>query len=590
MFKRKQLQTSLRSGVLAVATAFAGFGATGLSTSANAVNIANDGLGEVLIFPYYSARNGFASFFNITNTSDDTVVLKVRWYEGENSRDARDFNVILSPHDIWSVATLANRTTGAAHARTGDNSCTSPLLPVDGNGSGSTHGIDFTNLAYTGSNKDTGNAGLDRTREGYFIVFEMGIIDKNLDPLTPTGKDAANIIASALHSKVGQNQGVPGAGDSDTKTNCGLIDKLFSTEAGTAKIAAVTTEPENNLKGRGVLIELGTGVAHGYDPTVLANFSTSQMITAPGTAEPSLNQADPAISIQSDDNNAGIPVVHAFARGVDAVSDLLSRTTVINDYNITGESQTDWVITFPTKSFYVDRKQGAGYNGKFYRLEQTVANRPLPPFDVAEVFSDPDRNSDGRGDNTNSLGESCLPIGFRLWDREEFEKADAVSGFSPQGDTADAEICKEANILSFGNSNIFDSKLRSALFENNVGALPGQNGWAEITFKGTTPGGGLLAGGLGRGVLLPTPKLPGAATSTFAADAAAAILATSNGGNTAAAALAAVAAANLANGANPDLSITYGLPVIGMRLEARQNSQFSGKSYGFASDHAYKRN
>ena len=128
MFKRKNLQNSVRAGALAVATAMAGMGTAGLSTSASAVSIAHDGLGEAMIFPYYTARNGFASFFNITNTSDKTVILKVRWNEGENSRDARDFNVILSPYDMWTVATAASGS-GGARAFTADNSCTSPQLP-----------------------------------------------------------------------------------------------------------------------------------------------------------------------------------------------------------------------------------------------------------------------------------------------------------------------------------------------------------------------------------------------------------------------------------------------------------------------------
>ena len=348
------------------------------------------------------------------------------------------------------------------------------------------------------------------------------------------------VIASAKHNNVGNNTAIPGAGDTGTgssATHCGLIDNLFSTPAGTASLSAVVSEPINALKGRAVLIELSTGVAHGYDPVTLENFFTPtgvdgasplNILAQPALAVPNLNSASPAFSVSVRN---GAPVVNGpFGRPVDAVTDLLSRQSIINDYNITSGSQTDWVITFPTKGFYVDRGNvKTGAPGTFFKL--AAGATPLDPFAAAggEVFADPDINNDGRGDISNSAGESCVPIIPRVWDREEFEKGNATSNFSPVTPGGSAEICKEANILSFGDSNIFDSKLRSSLFGGaSLGSIPGLNGWAQISFQGSGA------------------QLPGGATNTL------------------------------------------GLPVVGMRLEARQNGKFAGKSFGFASDHAYK--
>src|SRR5690606_19763494 len=71
----------------------------GITSTAHAVNISGDGLGEVLLFPYYTTNNGYDTYINITNTSENAVVFKIRFREAYNSRDARDFNVVLSPYD-----------------------------------------------------------------------------------------------------------------------------------------------------------------------------------------------------------------------------------------------------------------------------------------------------------------------------------------------------------------------------------------------------------------------------------------------------------------------------------------------------------
>lgn len=59
-FSKKQM-------ALAVGTVL---GAASMIPSAQAVNLATDGLGQVLIFPYYTTRAGWNTLFNITNTSD----------------------------------------------------------------------------------------------------------------------------------------------------------------------------------------------------------------------------------------------------------------------------------------------------------------------------------------------------------------------------------------------------------------------------------------------------------------------------------------------------------------------------------------
>ncbi len=431
----------------------------GVSAPVQAVNIAQNGLGQVLVFPYYTTRNGWNTYFNITNTSNKTVAIKVRWREGMNSRDARDFNVVLSPYDVWTAA-VVNGEDGAAKVVTSDNSCTAPLLKS----MGALKGVSFTNTAYvdrgTQKNDDHGSKLLDRTREGYFEVFNMGAVDR----------ETRDIAKNAKHrSGIKNNKAVP--------KDCEAVSKAF---LNIPKLQNEFNKPENVLKGRAVLINTKKGVAAGYDPLVLANFNTDQsMIANPSDPRPNLTNVSPNVSVTVDDSDIGNPrtISHRGGSDSDAVSQLILRNGIINDYNIATTSKTDWILTFPTKGFYVDKGYHTGAN---FAAIPSIGSAPKYPFDVSvhgERFS-------GVQD-----GKSCFDVRVSMWDREEYRtKMDENVSFSPRepGEEGD-RMCYEANILSFGDSNMFGSKLAKSFFKDDPTQLPGENGWAKVTFgeKGT---------------------------------------------------------------------------------------------------------
>jgi hypothetical protein len=76
-------------------------GAAGLAGTAQAVNLNPDGLGQVLIYPYYTANGGNSTLLSVVNTTDSAKAVKVRFLEGFNSREVLDFNLYLSHHDVW---------------------------------------------------------------------------------------------------------------------------------------------------------------------------------------------------------------------------------------------------------------------------------------------------------------------------------------------------------------------------------------------------------------------------------------------------------------------------------------------------------
>src|SRR5687768_14269717 len=162
VMKRNSLTTALLAGLA---------GAAGLATTATAVNLNPDGLGQVLIYPYYTVNAGNDTLLSVVNTTNRAKAVKVRFLEGRNSREVLDFNLYLSPFDVWTAAVFQLSGTGEANLLTRDTSCTVPAIRTNTSlpqTAGGDRYVPFRNFAYTGGNADNGPTSLTRTREGYF--------------------------------------------------------------------------------------------------------------------------------------------------------------------------------------------------------------------------------------------------------------------------------------------------------------------------------------------------------------------------------------------------------------------------------------
>ena len=303
-FSRKSLHVAL-----------AGLSTLGLAGAAEAVMINPNGLGQVLIYPYYTVRNGFnvggvsAAPFNtllsIINTTNSTKSVKVRFREGKASVEVLDFNVFLSPFDMWTAA-LTPDGSGGAMIETADNSCTIPTFPPGS-------GVPFRQTAMT----DPIGASADRLTEGYFEVFEMATYD-------PTSAIATGSKHNAL--------GVPSCtGVNDTNASLNLFP------------------PQGGLSGGATLINVLTGDAFTEDATALTQFTTAPVYSNTGVNTPDFTDANPPIG--AGVNGAGQIVSGLFSTSALASTAALQRTSVINEFVLekSTASGTDWVLTFPTK-------------------------------------------------------------------------------------------------------------------------------------------------------------------------------------------------------------------------------------------------
>ena len=347
--------------------------AAGIAGTAQAVNMNPDGLGQVLVYPYYTANDGNTTILSVVNTTDNAKAVKVRFLEGFNSREVLDFNLYLSHHDVWVAAIATN---GAADEDyetdtiliIPDDSCTVPYLYEDAATEmpdGTMAGVQpFLNLAYTGDYADGGPSSNQRTSEGHFEMIEMGTI--------VPGSDTEDDITHQIHSvEDGDDYWAPGDCNQLVENWTGHTDPskggIWWQEAGSPNGQAHTDTMRNSggLFGGAAVINPGHGAMFSYDARAIQGFDKSSdgIHFVPGTIFPSLNSGSEteAWVFFGVPQNKAVPLTYTFS--VDAVSAVFMHEFTMNEYttaDIPAEAATEWVVTFPTKNFYVDETRLLG--------------------------------------------------------------------------------------------------------------------------------------------------------------------------------------------------------------------------------------
>lgn len=385
--------------------ALAATGCLATTTSCVAVEVNPDGIGQVLLYPYYTVRNSSSgnalnTLLTVGNTTDHVKAARVRFREGAVGAPGADLNLYLNAHDMWTGAVIPDAG-GAATLLSSDRSCTVPSLYMAP--------LTFSNQTYIG---DPLTASLDRTREGFVEIMEMG--DYGLASDAPVGS-----VAEAVQQINGS--GVP--------QDCGRA----VTDTGTESNAGT-----DGLFGRAILINVGDGTEFSYSATALANFNTNQSLwAASNTAGPSLANVDPPIS-----------VVHYYDLGtirtqwttpIDATSVVLMHESLSNEYvldSVTG-SITDWVITMPTKYFYVN----AGL------VPTRLFQSPLMSNGACEIF------------------ESGYTAAL-LFDRES-DASNAGPMFPEPPPTPQGALCWATTVVSFS----YQSQMQTLFSSKNTYAL-----------------------------------------------------------------------------------------------------------------------
>ncbi|HEY6941587.1 hypothetical protein [Dokdonella sp.] len=304
-----------------------------LAGTAAGVELSPDGSGQVLVFPYYTANDGQDTLVTIGSLADRAQVVKVRFLEGYNSRPVLDFDLYLPANETW-VGAVTKAADGRAMLRTPSLTCTVPALPAAG--------AAFSTAQFDGSGglpADAGPHDVERTREGFIEVISGGTI------ASETGTFGAIVGLE--------------------RTCTPLPGSLFEDIDG----------PGEAIYGTAAVISVGQGLYYAYDATALDGFSPDPLYSpAMGPLDPSLADAGGHLA-GADASIPGYGLVH-FDRKIDAVSAVLAKTTLSNQYVAPSGlgARSDWVVSMPTQRYYTD---------------PAISGSPtaLPPFD--DVFQAP---------------------------------------------------------------------------------------------------------------------------------------------------------------------------------------------------------
>jgi hypothetical protein len=256
--------------------------------------------------------------------------VQVSFLEGYRGKLVLDLVVFVKAHDVWTASVSDAGASGGAVLRTSDTSCTLPAVPAAG--------LAFTSAAYDGSSggaNDGGPYDISRVREGYFTLI------------------AGGDIASGSATDVATSHGADGsAPDCDALDPGGYASDLLA--------------PIGGIYGSGSIVNVGIGTYFAYNADALADFTRTQLFSNFGEP-PNLgdaNTGDGSETVESvvyNDDGRAVRLSHAF--GIDAVSSVFMAAAIYNDYFVGSAlgAHTDWVITFPTLSYYGGTQVGINY-------------------------------------------------------------------------------------------------------------------------------------------------------------------------------------------------------------------------------------
>lgn len=434
MFKKNKVAISVAVGLL---------GAVGVMTSAQAVHVNPDGTGQVLLFPYFNARDGYVTNINLVNSTDQTKAVKIRFREGKSSQDILDFNIYMSPEDVWtgSIQPSDDKTVGTIS--TNDRTCTLPAL------------VDCKSGECGGKKQPFTGIGVDPkdTLEGYIEVIEMGVVDEK-----------------QVQDGVKHINGTP--------ANCGVLKTAWGKSGVFTKGQGVSA-PTGGLFGSSAIINVGEGSAFAVDPIAIDNYSTkAQHYRADDVANyllPSLASGDvTSSSVMIKKGTGATEMVVTEWKTTDAdtckdsinpacgknpypIAHVLSAPHLMNEYFLDPafgyDGHTDWVVTFPMK------KHGI-HNG----AKDITATFENGIFDREE----------GRPGVANAPSE------------EDFGFSPPIGGNNPK-DPVDptSKLLREVNVLTFKSTDPAYDGSRSVLSSpnsQNISVGPFVHGWARLSF------------------------------------------------------------------------------------------------------------
>lgn len=498
-------------------------------TAAAVPTVKVNGVGMINVIPYFSTQGSNVTQISITNT--DMVngkVVKVRFRGAEWSDDIFDFQVFLSPGDVFTGA--VTNSGNVSKFETADTSCT---LPTSVNQNFPT--IRLHNTA-------TG------TLEGYVEVITMA----NINPagtLAPVGTSAEGY---SLYTATKHVNGVAPCKTAGSKAEAAVttlkqdnaINALAAPDATTGQHPNWMSNPTTGLTSWNRVINISTVKAYGVPATAIdltamagkwyfrqaneavplaanVNQMTSDRIffpednfgagaptpndaTSAGTAITTLYQFDlPDLSTNFENVVAGVGLTAA-ATARNNMTSALTKLAVASEYSTLASvnAATDLVMTQPTRRYYYNydavtpASPTEGTN--FSRTIGGSTNYYVIKGDATTAYANLDMlNRVGLADLDAAVAGVGNPVGYTatpaiFFDREEQFKAaqtDIVISPNPPAAAYTLSLKGEASVVSFnrGSGATETGALGGKLTMNDISIVGGyQAGWVLLSTKAKT--------------------------------------------------------------------------------------------------------
>ena len=469
-----------------VGTGGVGGGTLGF-TSADAMVLNTEGIGHVLIVPYFSAQGENMTVFSLTNQDTfNAKAVKVRFRGAVNGDNLFDLTVFLAPGDVWNAAVKRNPSTGLAELTSSDPSCTLPRLAAG--------------QAYAFSTARVNLATTDRaaqTREGFVEMIAMADIPPTVDPASLFGSVQhvsgvpRNCISSAVLATLKDAEDENTAASLGFATPTGnlrsqwtVIDGAQTLTYSGNSLALMAVDATTGLPGRGRYMVFPQTSDRADKSSNVDAFTADPLLrslpwgskTANGLTRTYVTGSVPVVKpLMNDLPDLSTPYILGVTdpmRQAEVVSLALMSKALRNDY-VTApeiEGRTDWVFTFPTKRFSVAMDYGQG---------KLVYNL-MTGFGQTEYFS---------GENiVVKDGKICSDFRFSFYDRDGASKN---TGNNELATASFVRLCGMVAVMPFGSS--VPSVTGATLTQEPNGQSAFVNGWVRIDisngYTGTPVGG-----------------------------------------------------------------------------------------------------
>lgn len=457
------------------------------ATAGSSLRFGNTGTGHMLVVPYFSTQNGNSTLLSIINTDEvNGKAVKVRFRGAANSDDIFDFQVFLSPGDVWT-ANISAGADGKSFLTTNDASCTKPVKAT-------LNSTPFVTTRLNPAATDAEKA--NNTREGYIEIFNMADIVKPTAPAT-------NLYTSIKH-KNGVAPCANIAADPVAGTLASTAWTSINTDASNAVLTGAPigmAAPTTGLAANWTIINVPKAVAWSGAAAAIESVVTATGVPAAGnvvyfpqTSTPIAGAAAAAFTADEllkqdlitgalyDLPDMSTPYSGAITPEAQAaaLADAIAAKSVMNEFwtEPTISAETDWVFSMPTRRYAVavDYKAPGLVPGSIV---------PAPVYNAGNA-------THFAAVNTQMVGDKlCVKkITNSPWDREERQPAaadDVVISPSQPGDPV--LFCGETSVLSFNNGGAATTAVLSAnvaVKDIDVGYT---NGWLKLNTPGATAPG-----------------------------------------------------------------------------------------------------